>query len=149
MEHILLLQPDPRASAILTGALHPLYRIKRVKDIKELERLLRRTAPQVCVLDAFDSRPPIPLSALRRLRRKHPAVALVVASDFSGREIELYHLGRMSVDGVIRMEEAPPPRDMRAILDDNVVSSRACFVVDAVIAVRSLQAVAFAVKGYT
>ena len=52
-------------------------------------------------------------------------MALVVASDFSGREIELYHLGRMSVDGVIRMEEAPPPRDIRAILDGAIAASLA------------------------
>jgi len=103
-----------------------------VKDLRELERLLRKTKPQVCVLDAFDSRPPIPLAALRRLRQKHPAVALVVASDFTGREIELYHLGRMSVDGVIRMEEAPHPRDVRIVLDGAIATSLAQMVVHGV-----------------
>jgi AraC-like DNA-binding protein len=56
----------------------------------------------------------------------------VVASDFTGREIELYHLGRMSVDGVIRMEEAPPPREVRKVLDEAIATSMAQMVVQGV-----------------
>jgi AraC-like DNA-binding protein len=129
VDDILLLQPDSRASAILSGALHPFFRVRTVRDLSALERQLRKGNPQVCLLDAFDSRPPITLSALRRLRRKHPAVALVVASDFTGREMTLYHLGRMNVDGVIRMEENPPAMNIRRVLDAAIVSALAEMVV--------------------
>jgi AraC-like DNA-binding protein len=52
-------------------------------------------------------------------------VALVVASDFTGREMTLYHLGRMNVDGVIRMEENPAAVDIRRVLDGAIVSALA------------------------
>jgi AraC-like DNA-binding protein len=40
-----------------------------------------------------------------------------VVSEFKGKEMELYRLGRMNVDGVIRMEEEPTPRDILAVVD--------------------------------
>jgi transcriptional regulator GlxA family with amidase domain len=56
-------------------------------------------------------------------------VALVIASDFTGREMELYHLGRLSVDGVIRMEESPTPRHIMAVVDQAIAASLATRVV--------------------
>jgi AraC-like DNA-binding protein len=56
-------------------------------------------------------------------------VALVIASNFKGREMALYHLGQMSVDGVIRMEEDPSPRDLLAVVDRAITASLATRVV--------------------
>jgi AraC-like DNA-binding protein len=49
----------------------------------------------------------------------------VVATDFTGREIDLYHLGRMAVDGVIRIETDPSARDIRDTVDRAIASALA------------------------
>jgi len=126
---ILLLQSDQRATATLIGALHPPHRIKAVGGFAELEELLLKEDPLGCVLDVFDSPSKIPLSSLRRLRRKHPTVALVIASEFTGREMALYHLGQLKVDGVIRMEDSPSARDLLAIVDRAMARSLATQVI--------------------
>ena len=129
MTDILLLQSDQRASATLMGALHPPHRVRAVEGFSQLEDLLSKENPQACVLDLFDSPSKIPLSSLRRFRRKHPTVALVIASDFRGREMALYHLGRLNVDGVIRMEDGPSARDLMAVTDRAMARSLATQVI--------------------
>jgi len=126
---ILLLQPDSRAFASLNGALEPLHQVGSVRSWRELERLLKKGEPKGCVLDILDAQPPFTLTTLRRIRRGHPGVALVIASDFTGREMELYHLGRMSVDGVLRLEENPTPREVRQVVSRALASSLAQMVV--------------------
>jgi AraC-like DNA-binding protein len=56
-------------------------------------------------------------------------VAIVVASDFGGREMDLYHLGRLSVDGVIRMEDHPSSRDILSVVDRAIATSLATRVI--------------------
>ena len=101
-----------------------------MEDFSSLEDLLADQEPQACILDVFHPPPPIPLNSLRRLRRRHPTVALVIASDFTGREMALYHLGRLSVDGVIRTEEPTLPlgRSSR-VVDGAIAASLATRVV--------------------
>ena len=125
MTEILLLQSDQRTAATLIGALNPPHRIRVVRGFAELEEILRNENAQTCVLDIFDSPSKVPLSSLGRLRRKHPTVALVIASDFSGREMVLYQLGRMNVDGVIRMEGGPSTRDLLSVTDRAMARSLA------------------------
>ncbi len=129
MDDILLLQSDQRAAAALIGALDPPHRVRAVADFKELEVLLRSVTPQACILDLFDPPPSIPFPTLSRLRRKHPTVALIIASDFDGREMDLYHLGRLSVDGVIRMDAGPSARDILAVVDKAIAAALATLVV--------------------
>jgi len=91
--------------------------VKTVGNLDELELYLELVEPRACILDPFDPPPPLPGASLLHLRRSNPSLALVVASEFTGREMELYRLGRMNVDGVIRMEEEPSPRDILAVVD--------------------------------
>jgi AraC-like DNA-binding protein len=126
---ILLLQPDSRASATLSSALEPRYSVEGVRNWREVERRLKKGEPRGCVLDLLDAKPPFTLTTLRRIRRTHHSVALVIASDFRGREMELYHLGRVSVDGVLRLEEEPTAREIRAVVDRALTSSLAEMVV--------------------
>lgn len=132
MAEILLLQADQRAYAILSGALAARYQCRQIHHFSEVEALIPQAGPRGCVLDVFDSSAPIYLSALRHFRRKHPSVALVAASDFSGREMELYHLGRGGMGGVIRLEEAPTAREILLVLDRALASSLAEMVVRSV-----------------
>jgi len=89
-----------------------------VKGLRDLERLLPARGPRACILDYFHPSLPIPRIALRRIRRSHPSLALLVVGDFTDREMDLYHLGRMSVDGVIRLEEALTPRQVLSALEE-------------------------------
>jgi AraC-like DNA-binding protein len=129
LDEILLLQSDTRALATLMRALDPPHSVRAVKGFLSLSALLRNRKPRACVLDVFDSPSKLPMESLRRLRRRHPTVALVIASNFRGREMALYHLGQMSVDGVIRMEEDPSPRDLLAVVDRAITASLATRVV--------------------
>lgn len=125
MEDILLLQSDPRAAAALTGALSPPLRVRPFRSLGELEKALQKGQPQGCLLDLFDSPGPNRLTSLSRLRRTYPRIALIVASDFRGREMELYDLGRIGVDGVIRMEADLSSRDLLAVVDRALAASLA------------------------
>jgi AraC-like DNA-binding protein len=95
-------------------------------------RYLTRAKPQACILDVFDPRPGVSFDLLRRLRFDHPNVALVVAADFTGREMELYNLGRLGIDGVIRLEKALRPREILAVVNRAINASLANrFILDA------------------
>ncbi len=113
----------------MIGALDPPYRVASVEGIEDLEARLQVSEPQACILDIFDPPPPIPLTSLGSLRRNHPTVALVIAAEFTGREMDLYHLGRLSVDGVIRLENRPHARDIRAVVDRAIAASLATRVI--------------------
>lgn len=129
MHEILILQADPRAAATLVEALQPPHRLKQVRDLKRLETLLAGTSPRACVLDVSEAPGGVSLAALRRLRQNHPTVPLVVTSDFRNREMDLYHLGRLNVDGIVRMEDSPSPREILSVLDRAVTGSLATRVV--------------------
>ena len=113
-------------------ALEPPYHLETVRDWKELERLIRLRAPLGCILDIFPLDPVSILRALRKLRRDHPSPALIACSDFTGREMELYHLGRLNVDGVIRLEEELPARRILGIVDRAMVAALASMVLRSV-----------------
>jgi AraC-like DNA-binding protein len=125
LDDILVLQSDQRANAALTGALSPSYRVEAASDYSALENRLRRELPHACVLDIFDLPNRTPLSTLGRIRRRYPSVALIVASDFSGREMDLYQLGRLNVDGVIRLEDRNSNRSLLEVVDRAIASSLA------------------------
>ncbi len=132
MAEILLLQSDPRALAVLRGALEVRYRCRQIRHISEIDALVPHAGPRGFVLDAFDPRTPVSLSALRRLRRTHPAAAIIIASQFTGREMELYHLGRISVDGVLRLEEDPSARKILRAAERAISTALARVVVRSV-----------------
>ncbi len=131
MDEIVLLPSDHRSAAALIGALDPPHRVRAVSTFAALENLLENGLPLACLVDIFDSAPPTPLDVLRQLRGRYPTLALVVATDFTGREMDLYRLGRIRVDGVIRMEENPTPRDITAVVEKAIAASLATRVVRA------------------
>jgi len=129
---ILLLQADQRAYAFLRGALEDRYRCRQIHHFSELESQVSQAGPRGCVLDLFQSPSAVPLSALRKFLRKYPSIALIAASDFTGREMDLYHLGKGGIGGVIRLEEAPKPRDVLAVVDKALATALAQVVVQSV-----------------
>jgi AraC-like DNA-binding protein len=125
LARILLLPSDRQILAFLVHALPPAFQPEVVGDFASLESRLNDSEAQACILDLFAPPPPIPLQALQKLREEFPRVALVIASEFRGREVELYRLGRMAVDGVIRLETRPSSREIQTILDQALASALA------------------------
>jgi len=132
LAEILILDGDSRASAILVGALESRHACRRIFALREVEPLSPRGGPRGCILGLSDAGLAFLLTALRRLRRQHPSLTLLVAGDFSGREMHLYHLGRVSVDGVIRLEENPTPRQILTSVDEALATRLAEVAVHAV-----------------
>ncbi len=132
MAEILLQISDPRAYALLSVALTPRYQCQRIDSLRDVEALVPRGGPRGCILGLYDKSVPAPLTSLRSLRRKHPSLALILAADFSGREMDLYHLGRVNVDGVIRLEEKPSARRVLAVVNEALATCLAEVVVQTV-----------------
>ena len=132
MSTLLLLHPDPRTRAMLAGALEPTYQLETVLSWKELERVLRSRAPLGCILDIFNLSRVSTLPALRKLRKEHPGPALIACADFSGREMELYRLGRINVDGVIRLEDDLSSREILEVVDRATMAALAGMVLRSV-----------------
>ncbi|MFC1660263.1 helix-turn-helix domain-containing protein [Gemmatimonadota bacterium] len=133
MGTVLVLHPDPRTRALLVDSLEPTYQLETAEDWMDLERILQSMTPLGCILDIFHLDRASALPTLRKLRREHPSPALIACSDFTGREMELYHLGRLNVDGVIRLEEELPARQILGVVDRAMVSALASMVLRSVV----------------
>ena len=94
--------PDAAASARFGSALDDRDRVIHASAWRDLLRLVMRRPVDVCVLDPYDPFRPISYSQLQRFRRKHPDLAIVIYSDFLGRESDLFDLGRLHIDGVFQ-----------------------------------------------
>ncbi|MFG1691495.1 helix-turn-helix domain-containing protein [Gemmatimonadota bacterium] len=131
MPKLALLQPDPRERARIGAALGDEFALVHCKGWKRLQRVLREQGPDGAIIDLYGTPGGVPLASIQRLRRKHPSLALIVYSEFTAREMDLYVLGRMSVDGVIRAEEVKGARDFKDRVTQALASGLASTVQDA------------------
>jgi AraC-like DNA-binding protein len=125
------LQPDPRERARLGAALGDDFALIPCNSWKRLQRVLREQSTDGAIIDLYGAPRGVSLASLQRLRRKHPALALIVYSEFTAREMDLYALGRMSVDGVIRAEEVRSVRGVKERVEQALASALASIVEDA------------------
>ena len=102
MAVVALMLPDAAASARFGSALDDRDRVILAPAWRDLLRLVMRRPVDVCVLDPYDPFRPISYCQLQRFRRKHPDLAIIIYSDFHGRESELFDLGRLHIDGVVQ-----------------------------------------------
>jgi len=126
-----LLQPDPRERARIGAALGDEFALVHCDGWKRLQRVLREQGPDGAIIDLYGTPRGVSLASIQRLRRKHPSLVLIIYSEFTSREMDLYALGRMSVDGVIRAEEVVGPRDFKDRVTQALVSALASTVEDA------------------
>ncbi len=131
MPKLALLQPDPRERARIGAALGDDFALVHCKGWKRLQRILREQGPDGAIIDLYGTPRGVPLASIQRLRRKHPSLALIIYSEFTAREMDLYALGRMSVDGVIRAEEVKDARDFKDRVTQALVSALASTVENA------------------
>src|SRR4051812_15394685 len=66
-----------------------------------------------CVVDIDHRSSALSLNDLQRLRRRVPPLAIVVAGNFESRELDLFELGRLKIDGVILSGSADPVNETR------------------------------------
>lgn len=95
------LQRDPRASARIVEALGEDHILLACPGWERLWEVLRTHRVNGCILDLERPDREEALREVQQLRLEHHGVALVVYTDFSGRELDLFRLGRLGVDAVL------------------------------------------------
>lgn len=101
MAVLALFQPDVRARARLADALGDEHDLVTCESWKELWETASDRPVDGCVVDPYNLFDPVSLPELLHFRRRFAALAIVVYADFEGREMDLYHLGRLGVDAVV------------------------------------------------
>lgn len=93
--------------ARLRAALGGDHDIIACRDWRDMWDAVQGRGVEGCVVEMGARSRAMALRQLQRLRRRRPPLALVVESDFSGRELDLFSLGRIGVDGVLPAETSP------------------------------------------
>ena len=102
MARLAVLEPDARLAARLAAALADHYELTECKDLDELWDVVMNRSVDGCVLDIYHPTHPVTLLDLQRLRRRMPPLAIIVYADFEDRELDVFELGRLKIDGAIR-----------------------------------------------
>jgi AraC-like DNA-binding protein len=88
-------------SARLTAALAEQHELTECRDLEQFWEVVMSTPVEGCVVDIYHPSTPLSLIDLQRLRRRVPPLAIVVYADFEDRQLDLFELGRLKIDGVI------------------------------------------------
>ncbi len=123
------LLPDAAAGARFASALDDHHRVIHAPSWKQLLRLVMRHPVDLCVLDLYDPFRPVSFQQLQRLRRKHPDLAILVYTDFTGRESDLFDLGRLQVHGVLQATGHESRRQIQVAVDGGLARAVAARVV--------------------
>ena len=107
MAHLVLQQPDPRVEARFADALSGAHTVTLARTWADLRRIVGRPDVDGCVVDADSPSRHEAFLEIRRLRKKHPDLALVAYADVSESDPELVRLGSLGVDGVVLARRPP------------------------------------------
>jgi len=124
-----VLQPDQLARARLTTALRGQHELVLLPDLPSMWHALERLPADGCILDIYNPKHPVSLTELERFRRSHASVALIVYADFNGREMDLFSIGRLRVDGVVLAGTDESARKTRETVAQALASSMASRIV--------------------
>ena len=122
MALLALFQPDSTAHARLVDALAGEHDLVPCESWSELWETCVRRPVAGSVIDPYNAFDPVALPELLHFRRRFSSQAVIVYADFSGRELDLYHLGRLGVDGVILAGRD----ESRRLLRDRVEVALSC-----------------------
>lgn len=131
MSLIALFMPDAHLRARLHDAMGDEHELVPCESWPALWETATRRSLEGSVVDPYNVFDPVALPELLHFRRRFPALALIVYGDFTGRELDLYHLGRMGVDGIILPGRDESPRDLKNRVEVALSSSLAKRVADA------------------
>jgi AraC-like DNA-binding protein len=113
LAHLAVLQPDARAAARLNAALADQHVLIDCPCVNSLWETILAGPVDGCVVDIYHPTGALSLTDLQRLRRRQPPLAIVVYSDFATRELDLFELGRLKIDGVILTGTTDQPAETR------------------------------------
>lgn len=131
MALLALLQQDSLSVARLTSALGGAHELVPCSDWKTLWESVRLRPLDGCIVDVYLPTRAAGLRELHRLRRRFPGLALVVYADFTGRERDLFALGRLKVDGVVLAGAEECARRTRDAVTEALATSVAARVLSA------------------
>lgn len=131
MALIALFLPDSHAWARLVDAVGDEHELLRCESWSTLWESAVRRPVAGSIVDPYNSFDPVALPELLHFRRRFSSQALVVYGDFAGRELDLYHLGRLGVDGVILAGRDESRRRLRDRVEVALSCSLAKRVADA------------------
>jgi AraC-like DNA-binding protein len=86
----------------LSAALADHHALIECRDLDQLWDVVMNRTVDGCILDIYHPAHRVPLADLNRLRRRMPPLGIIVYADFEDRELDLFELGRLKVDGAIR-----------------------------------------------
>jgi AraC-like DNA-binding protein len=124
-----VLQPDALSLARLASALGDQHHLVLSDDWVTLQDALQNKAVDGCVLELYHPAQPIGLTEVEQLRERHPTLAIVVYADFRGRELDLFALGRLHVDGVVPAGKQESLRQIRETVAAALALSMAARVI--------------------
>ena len=131
MDHVaalVMLQPDQLARARLNDALGSVHELRNVGTWTRLWNMVASASISACIIDIYPPNGDIRPSQLGRLRQQRPELAIVVYSDFSGRELDLFDLGRHQINAIMQVGLDDSPNAIRSTLDRSLASSAASVV---------------------
>ena len=118
-----VLQPDALTLARITKALSGSHELVVFSDWRALREGLERLPADACLVDPYHGTGPFGLSDVHALRERHVQLAIIVVADFTGREMDLFTLGRIQVDAVIPACSQESAREIREAVQEGLVAS--------------------------
>ena len=125
MLRLAILQPDPRAAARLADALRSTYELRSYRSWGKLYSDAPRAPWAGCIVDIYPPEGPVPPTQLGALRRIRPDIAIVVYSDFSEREPDLFEVGQQQINAVILPGLEDSPSAIQATVNRSLASATA------------------------
>jgi len=110
---LVLLAPGTTAAARLSGALKDEHALVQVSGWTAAAQSLSARNIEGAILDPYDSRGELRLRELGALRAGFPEAALILFADFTGREPDLFELGRLGMDGILEDRGFGATRELR------------------------------------
>lgn len=129
MATLALLLPDAAAAARFASAIDGRHRVIHAPSWRQLLRLVMRHPVDLAVVDVYDAFRPVSFQQLQRLRRRQADLAILVYSDFVGRESDLFDLGRLQVDGVLQATGREHRAEIHAATEGSLARAAAARVV--------------------
>lgn len=108
-----MLEPDAWALVRLATALADHHDLVECARVAQFWEVVMSSPVDGCIVDIYHPSSPLSLTDLQRMRRRMPPLAIVVYADFRNRELDLFELGRLKIDGVLLTGAIDHPAETR------------------------------------
>lgn len=127
------LEPDARLTARLSTALADHHEPIECTDIGQFWDVVMTRPVDGSVIDIYHPAHPVSLSDLQRRRCRVPPLAIVVYAAVHNRELDLFELGRLKVEGVISTGTTDQPPETRRAVAEALCAANALGVTNALV----------------